>query len=292
MNKLQTLILMLLPIMAMLTGCEDKNEPSITRKDYKMSAGETAVVQGKGLSNVKWKAYDTFIADVVKGGKIEAHKVGWTFITSPDVSGSLEVLVSPKIRRYSEPIIDYCSEWIYYSEWTKGHLEVDYKALHQSGSAYLWGHHIGIIKQYVNKSGVPWKVKAQMYDVLTYETGNSETPFIGYVYDEKGYVYASCIYLDVRYANYLADFLGERFVIYSVDTNKYTADFARARIIDGKTKIDYIGRVSTSSTPGIIMILYVGVTEETKSRADLDSIDFDNIFHKFDEAYGKATTLP
>lgn len=27
MNKLQTLILMLLPIMAMLTGCEDKNEP-------------------------------------------------------------------------------------------------------------------------------------------------------------------------------------------------------------------------------------------------------------------------
>ena len=115
---------------------------------------------------------------------------------------------------------------------------------------------------------------------MMYSTGNSATPYIGYLFNDDGRMNATCIYMNPSYASKLFDFIDERFVIYSVDKVNYTADFAHARIdYNDEVKINYIGRVGASPSTGYILIMYY---------ADIDnvrSVDADNsIFNRFEQA--------
>lgn len=263
--------MLLLATMISFTACgDDKDEPiNITQKDYEIFSGETAMVQGTGLKDLNWEAANKFVANIESNATIQAYKVGWTTLYPKGLSGSISVIVKPKVTMYSEPLIRY------HCKWENGQIVVE-----DWLSQYIWGTYRSLIPHYIQEAGIPWTLTSNQSDIMMYSTGNSATPYIGYLFNDDGRMNATCIYMNPSYASKLFDFIDERFVIYSVDKVNYTADFAHARIdYNDEVKINYIGRVGASPSTGYILIMYY---------ADIDnvrSVDADNsIFNRFEQA--------
>lgn len=254
------------------TACGDdkKDEPvNITQKDYEIFAGETTTVQGTGLKDLNWEVANKFVANIESNAIIQAYKVGWTTIYPKGLSGYISVVVKPKVTMYSEPLIrQHC-------KWENGQIVIE-----DWLSQYIWGTHKSLMSYLIKEAGIPWTLASNQSDIMMYSTGNSATPYIGYLFNTDGRMNATCIYMNPSYASKLFDFIDERFVIYSVDKVNYTADFAHARIdYNDEVTINYRGRVGASSSAGYILIMYY---------ADLDnarSVNTDNfILNRFEQA--------
>ena len=261
MKKVFSLMLLLATIFTFTScGGDDEDEPkTLIETEYSLFAGETISVKGTGLKDVEWESFDKFVAEVQSDAKIVAHKVGRTTINPKTVNGAIHVLVNPNITRYSEPLIRNGAKYI------NGQLIVtNYNIAPQ----YIWGTHSSLIPHYIKESGLPWTLKSKTQETMIYSTGNNATPLIGYLFNEDGRMYGTCIYANYLYAEDIPDFLNERFVIYSVDKNNYTADFAHARIdYEDETTINYVGRMALSSSTGYILIMYVADVDNVRSRS-------------------------
>lgn len=264
---MKKLIAMMLVLTAMLafTACggDDKDEPqSLSQTEYEVFAGETMPVKGTNLKNVVWEPSDKFVAEMTDNATITAHRVGYTYINPLSIDGAVRVTVTPKVTMYSEPIIrlgqKYINGKLVTSDWL---------------SQYIWGTHRSLIPHYIKESEAPWELESKTAELMIYSTGNKATPLIGYMFNDDGRMYGTCIYMNYLYASQLPDFLDERFMIYSVDTNNYTADFAHLRIFyDDETRLNYAGRMAFSNSTGMILIVYVGDVDGTRSRSIPDNI--------------------
>ena len=264
--------MLLLATMLTFTGCgdDDKDEPTnITQKDYEIFAGETAMVQGTGLKDLNWEAANKFVANIESNATIQAYRVGWTTIYPKEASGSISVVVKPKVTMYSEPLIRQHCKWI------NGQIVVE-----DWLSQYIWGTHKSLMPHLIKEAGIPWVLASNQSDITVYSTGNSATPYIGYMFNDDGRMNAACIYMNPSYASNLFDFIEERFVVYSVDKVNYIADFAHARIdYNDEVTINYIGRVGASSSTGYILIMYYADINNARS------VNTDNrIFDRFEQA--------
>lgn len=251
MKKVFSLTL-LLATMLTFTACggdDDKDEPkSLSQTKYEVFAGETMPIKGTNLNNVVWESSDKFVAEVADDATISAHRVGHTYINPLSIDGAIQVTVKPKVTSYSEPIIRYGQKYVNGQLVTEDWL-----------SQYLWGTHSSLMSYYVKESGAPWELESQTSEMMIYSTGNKATPLIGYLFNEDGRMYATGIYVNPLYASQVPDFLAERFIIYSVDTSNYTADFAHVRIAyNDEMTLNYAGRMAFSSSSGYILILYAG----------------------------------
>lgn len=261
---------MLLPaIILTFSACSgDKDEPkSITQKDYEIYAGETAEAKGTGLKDLTWESNDKFVANIESDATIQAYRVGWTAIRATGVSGYLSIVVKPKVTEYSEPLIRQNCKWengqIIVEDWL---------------SQYIWGTNKSLIPYFIKEAGIPWTLASNKSDIMVYSTDNTATPYIGYLFNSEGRMYATCIYLNPFYASNLFDFINERFVIYTVDRLNYTADFAHGQIdYNDEVTINYIGRVGPSSE--YILIMYASSLDNPRAGSL-----FDSIFYKFNAA--------
>lgn len=273
MKKLFSLML-LLATMLMFTACSsDDDEPqSLSQMEYEIFAGESMPIKGTNLNDVVWESSDKFVAEVTDGANISAHRVGYTYINPLSISGVIRVTVKPKITSYLEPVIRHSQKYINGQLVTEDWL-----------SQYLWGTHSSLMSHYVKESGASWKLQSKTSELMLYSTDNKATPLIGYLFNEDGRMYGAGIYMNPLYASEVPDFLFERFIIYSVDKNKYTADFAHVRIEhDDEMKINYVGRMAFSESTGFILILYVGdVDGGVRSRSVTET---DEMLSKFEDA--------
>lgn len=245
-------LLLLLAILLTFTACggdDDKEEPqSLSQTEYEVFAGETMPIKGTNLNDVVWESSDKFVAEVTDDATISAHRVGHTYINPLSINGAIQVTVRPKVTSYSEPIIRYRQKYVNGQLVTGDWL-----------SQYLWGTHSSLMPHYIKESGAQWKLESKTSELMLYSTGNKATPLIGYLFNEDGRMYGAGIYINHLYASQVPDFLNERFVIYSVDTDNYTADFAHVRIAyNDKMTINYAGRMEYSRSTGYILIIYVG----------------------------------
>lgn len=205
-------------------------------------------VKGTNLKDVVWESSDKFVAEMTDNATITAHRVGHTFINPLSIDGAVRVTVKPNVTSYSEPVIRYCQKYVNGQLVTEDWL-----------SQYLWGTHSSLMSYYVKESGAPWELESKTSEIMVYSTGNKATPLIGYLFNEDGRMYATGIYVNPLYASQIPDFLAERFIIYSVDTSNYTADFAHVRIAyNDEMTLNYAGRMAFSSSSGYILILYTG----------------------------------
>lgn len=263
MKKVFSLML-LLATMIVFSACggDDEDEPqTLSQTDYEIYAGETVAVKGTGLKDVVWHHSDRFVAEVSGDAVLSAHKVGQAQINTSSIRTPINVTVKPKVTMYSEPLIHTSQKCI------NGQLVTTQKG----AGMYLWG--TSTIDSYVKDSGLPWELVSKTSELIVYDTGNTATPLISYMFDEYGRIYGTCIYMNYLYASQLPDFLDERFVIYSVDSSNYTADFAHIHIYDdGSKKINYAGRMALSSSSGMILIVYVGDVNSSRSCVVSDEI--------------------
>lgn len=267
--------LLIISAMLTFTACgkdDEKDEPKkLSQIEYEIFAGESMQVVGTGLGDVVWESSDKFVAEITSNTNISAHKVGYTYINPLSINGAIRVTVKPKITEFSEPVIRHNQKYI------KGQLITE-----DWLSQYLWGTHSSLMSHYVKESGVPWKLESITSELMLYNTNNKATPLIGYIFNEDGRMYGAGIYVNPLYASQIPDFLNERFLIYSIDKNNYTADFAHIRIMyNDEIKINYTGRMSFPKSTNFILILYVGNVDGPLSRSLSIS---DDMLRKFEAA--------
>lgn len=268
-------LMSLLATLLTFTACggDDNDEPQgLSQTKYEMFAGGTTPVKGTGLKNVVWESSNKFVAEVEDNGTIAAHHVGSTSINPLSISGYIQVEVKPKVTMYSEPIIRQHQKYV------NGQLVTE-----DWHSPYFWGTYNSLLSYYIKESGAPWKLESQTSEIMVYSTGNKATPLIGYLFNEDGRMYGTGIYVNPLYASQIPDFLDERFIIYAVDTNNYTADFAHVNIAyDDEMTLNYAGRMAFSSSSGYILILYAGdVDGGVRSRSMFVT---DEMLCKFEDA--------
>lgn len=256
MKKFNCLMLLLMTIV-FISSCSNDDDESkeITQTDYVLFSGETAKVQGSNLEDLEWYCSNRFVAEVGADAIIQAHRVGKTTMSSNEAHGQISVEVMPKVTNYSEPVIQNGSKW------------QDGRFVNENSFAqYLWGTYNTLIPHYITESGLSWTLVSQQKDIWIWQTGNITTPLVGYLFNDEGFMNATCIYLNPLYADDLADFLGERFLIYAIDKTKYTADFAYAKINnENNCDVKFIGRVGVSTSAKMIMIVYASGDNNARS---------------------------
>ena len=77
-----------------------------------------------------------------------------------------------------------------------------------------------------------------------------------YMFDEKG-LYSCAALVKYSYGERLVDFLGERYVFFSVDTEDYTANFAHCYGTKQDPQIDLVGQMAFSTSIGGILVMYI-----------------------------------
>lgn len=241
--------IVLLVAVTLTASCSnDKEEISeITKIIYHLHAGDVEPIQGTGLNGKHWDSSNQFVASVSDKAEIKASHIGHTTISN-NLLGSLSVKVEPKITEYSEPII-------YMNDYAHLFSSSDYRY------NLLIGKEVAIRKYWDLRNEQSddyknWTLYRNTSSLRIYKTGNNATPYVAYIF-EGNVLIGTGIYMHPLYASKLADFLGERFVIYSCDVVNYVANFAHG-VIDsaGNLDIGFVGQVEYDSSSGFIIIAY------------------------------------
>lgn len=150
-----------------------------------------------------------------EGDELTSFLVGSTTIKSG--SSKIFVTVKPRYTLYTEPLM-------------------------------LWGY---TKSQIIAKLGTP---KSETATSIIYETGNSSVPYKLYLFENN--CLASCgVVAQLSVASNLVDFIGERYVIVSVEGTTATFAHCYGKISD--PNIDYVGQMGYSSSIGGFAVVYV-----------------------------------
>lgn len=106
----------------------------------------------------------------------------------------------------------------------------------------------------ISKYGTPFADDGQ---TIMYETTNTFVPYIAYMFNETG-LFACGAVVQLTAGSTLVDFLGERYVFYSVNTSTYTASFAHCYGRKDSPQVDYAGQMAYNSSMGGILVVYAG----------------------------------
>ncbi len=107
----------------------------------------------------------------------------------------------------------------------------------------------------ISKYGTPYSDNG---DTIMYKTNNTDVPLIAYMFDGNG-LYGNGAVVRITAGSTLIDFLGERYVFYSIDTDNYTASFAHCYGRKSNPQIDYAGQMSYQSSIGGILVVYAEI---------------------------------
>lgn len=140
-----------------------------------------------------------------------------------------------------------------YLQWNGNTIKVDVKPRYNlyDEPDMSWGTSLNTI---ISRYGAPDKESGNM---ILYETGNKAVPYELYQFSNNSLT-ACGVVAHLEYGSSLVDFLGERYLFYSVDTYNYTADFAHCYGKKNNPQIDYVGQMAFSSSIGGIVVVYVG----------------------------------
>lgn len=141
-----------------------------------------------------------------------------------------------------------------YLQWNGNTIKVDVKPRYNlyDEPDMSWGTSLNTI---ISRYGAPDKESGNM---ILYETGNKAVPYELYQFSNNSLI-ACGVVVHLEYGSSLVDFLGERYLFYSVDIDNYTADFAHCSGKKNDPQIDYAGQMAFSSSIGGIAVVYVGV---------------------------------
>lgn len=275
---MKKLICMEFAIMAMLliSSCgkndeEVKGTPNVKETNYSLYSGESKEVIGTNLDNLTWEG-DVFVANINERSVIHANKVGFSTFFSSDIkegSSLIRVAVEPKITSFSEPLFFWngVGTRIVYED---GYIKVKPMQYAHMPEADIWGIKSAFIKLYVEECGLPWTVYSQTNDAMIFKTDKDASPYVIYMFDKDKGVIGAGVYINPLKCDDLVEFLDERYLIYSVDKNNYTAEFAHAIDYCDEMNIDYLGYMSYSSQLGMIIIAYA--PDKNSSRSEINSI--------------------
>lgn len=216
-----------------LFSCTKEDRFVLNQKNYTMTANSTDVIKAEGLPNDALWISNNEYAASAIGSTLSSEKVG-TANLSYD-GETISVSVEPMYTMYTEPYM-------------------------------VWGSSISSIK---SKYGNPYSGDD---DILIYRTNNSASPYVLYSFT-NGKLDGSAIVVPMIYSDQLVDFLGERYVFYSVDMSNYTADFAHFYGTKDNPKIDYIGRMAYDSSIGGVLILYVQSSADTRTYVETEYVN-------------------
>ena len=140
-----------------------------------------------------------------------------------------------------------------YLQWNGNTIKVDVKPRYNlyDEPDMSWGTSLNTI---ISRYGTPDKESGNM---ILYETGNKAVPYELYQFSNNSLI-ACGVVAHLEYGSSLVDFLGERYLFYSVDTYNYTADFAHCYGKKNDPQIDYVGQMAFSSSIGGIVVVYAG----------------------------------
>ena len=104
----------------------------------------------------------------------------------------------------------------------------------------------------ISKYGTPFADDGQ---IIMYKTTNSSVPYIAYMFNETGLSSCGAV-VQLTAGSSLVDFLGERYVFYSLNTSTYTASFAHCYGRKDNPQVDYGGQMAYQSSIGGILVVY------------------------------------
>ena len=276
MKKLFSLMLLFATILT-LTACSDKDKPSgssLSINNYTLYAGDSEELQGTGLRNLKWIG-DTFVANVDKDGVLHGNKVGYTYITSNDITSgtsALKAIVKPHSTYFSEPLLYNNAADSGRLKYKDGYLQFDPKQNARMPKADIWGVYSAFLNSIIKECGLPWTLQNSTATSRMYKTDKTASPYVAYILDNKSEIVGAGVYVKLNSISTLPDFLNERYLIYDIDTSAYKANFAHAIMgyTEDEIEIDYIGQMSYSSSLGMVILIYMPI--ETKSRSIEDYV--------------------
>ncbi|MBE6182369.1 MAG: hypothetical protein E7148_06720 [Rikenellaceae bacterium] len=124
----------------------------------------------------------------------------------------------------------------------------------------------------ISKYGTPFADDGQ---TIMYETTNTSVPYIAYMFNETGLFSCGAV-VKLTAGSALVDFLGERYVFYSVNTSTYTATFAHCYGRKDNPQVDYAGKMAYQSSIGGILVVYA-------SNSSTRGVDNDTTFKSMTE---------
>lgn len=276
MRKVFSLMLLLATILT-LTACGDDKEdepkipPTLDQFDYIISVGESMPVKGKSLENISWEG-DDFVANIDNKGILHGNKIGYTRIYSKEITGgeltNIRVVVEPKNTNYSEPLL-YHSGVGGQIKYENGYLKFDPMSYGAMQKSDIWETMSMFIPTYIEMCGLPWTIHKRDNSSIIFKTDKPNSPYVAYLFDEDKTVMGVGVYVEPTKVQSLPEFLNERYLIYDVDVNKLTANFAHA-ITRYETTIDYIGKMEYSAASNFVIILYM--QPSSKSRSSYEDI--------------------
>lgn len=227
-------VLLLAFIAAMsVTSCTDK-EATLSKTHYTLYHSTKERIQGTDVENIGWSSNNEFVATIADG-IIEGQYVGNTRVESTEGGLVFSVDVRPRHHLYDEPDMD-------------------------------WGASKSTI---ISRHGQPYSSSSES---LTYKSNNPQAPYYVYMFNNTG-LYGIGVAVLVSAASELADFLLERYVVYSVNMNTYTASFAHCYGKVKDPKIDYaVGMQYSSSIGGIIVAYIKGNTSKSDIKGVIEDV--------------------
>ena len=215
----KTLGLMLLcATMAGFVSCQkEENGIKINQRSYTLYADDVETIDATGLLDDAIWFSDNEWVATAEGTNLSSGKVGNTILNFD--GHQISVTVNPRYSLFTEPNMSWgCSE-----------------------------------NSIISKYGQPYSKSG---NVLLYETNNAAAPYIMYMFDEKG-LYSCAALVKYSYGERLVDFLGERYVFFSIDTEDYTANFAHCYGTKQDPQIDLVGQMAFSTSIGGILVMYI-----------------------------------
>ena len=231
---------------------EGDKTPKLTEYRYhRITVGNNVPIKGENLDNLSWEPNNYFVADVDAAKKeIIPKHVGYTQIPCPGV-GYLSVEVTPKYTDYDLPFICHKAvlsfgdgETIYFDDFLYLGLSINAIKVEEASA----------------KRSLDGRSTSSM---LVYKTGNVKSPYV--VYSSKNGVLNTCgVLISPSYLSNLANFVSERYSVFSFDLSKYSAYFVHMKGDKEEEKIDYVGGLQYSSQLGGVLLAFM-LPDESKA---------------------------
>ncbi len=231
----------LLSVTVLSISCSKTEDQSIqikTQSPITLNSKQSERIEATSVSKIVFTTENEFNATVSDLGVVTANCVGETIInlTNGHESASINVVVEPRYNLYPTPN----NKW--------GATKNEVKSMY----------------------GTPSSETASGFSYANY---SAAAPILLFLFDDSGSLYSSAVLVKASYISNLADFLLERYVPISVDSDNYTAAF-----VDGLT-VENIKTGVFLSVYNIsyVMVLYVDAKSASSKAIEKGEISINKI---------------